>query len=61
MGTKSRESIYGASVRAAAEHAAEARQAADRVPVDRRRRMGSRGVHLWPAFDRQRILGLWQG
>ncbi|MGK7057970.1 hypothetical protein BjapCC829_28190 [Bradyrhizobium barranii] len=31
MGTKSRESIYGASVRAAAEQAAEARKAADRL------------------------------
>lgn len=31
MGTKSRESIYGASVRAAAEQAAEARKKADRL------------------------------
>jgi hypothetical protein len=31
MGTKSRESIYGASVRAAAEHATHARKAADRL------------------------------
>lgn len=31
MGTKSRESIFGASVRAAAEQAAEARKAADRL------------------------------
>jgi hypothetical protein len=31
MGTKSRETIYGASVRAAAEQAAEARKAADRL------------------------------
>jgi hypothetical protein len=34
MGTKSRESIYGASVRAAAEQAAEARKQADRLAVD---------------------------
>ncbi|BBO08504.1 MULTISPECIES: hypothetical protein [Bradyrhizobium] len=31
MGTKSRETIYGASVRAASEQAAEARKAADRL------------------------------
>jgi hypothetical protein len=31
MGTKSRESIYGASIRAAAERAAEARREADRL------------------------------
>ncbi|MGY4513334.1 hypothetical protein ACVIN2_006788 [Bradyrhizobium sp. USDA 3650] len=31
MGTKSRETIYGASVRAAAEQAAEARKTADRL------------------------------
>jgi hypothetical protein len=34
MGTKSRETIYGASVRAAAERAAEARKAADRLAVE---------------------------
>ena len=34
MGTKSRETIYGASVRAAAERAAEARKAADRLTCD---------------------------
>jgi hypothetical protein len=33
MGTKSRETIYGASVRAAAEQAAEARKQADRLAV----------------------------
>jgi hypothetical protein len=33
MGTKSRETIYGASVRAAAERAAEARKDADRLAV----------------------------
>jgi hypothetical protein len=33
MGTKSRETIYGASVRAAAERAAEARREADRLTV----------------------------
>ena len=31
MGTKSRETIYGASIRAAAERATEARKAADRL------------------------------
>jgi hypothetical protein len=31
MGTKSRESIYGSSVRASAERAAEARKQADRL------------------------------
>jgi hypothetical protein len=31
MGTKSRESIYGASVRASAERAAEAREEADKL------------------------------
>ena len=34
MGTKSRETIYGASVRAAAERAAEARKVADRLACD---------------------------
>src|SRR4029079_13607827 len=34
MGTKSRESIYGASIRAAAEQAAEARKAADRLDCE---------------------------
>lgn len=34
MGTKSRESIYGASVRAAAERAAEARKKADRLAFE---------------------------
>jgi hypothetical protein len=34
MGTKSRETIYGASVRAAAERAAEARKQADRLAVE---------------------------
>ncbi len=33
MGTKSRETIYGASIRAAAERAAEARKQADRLAV----------------------------
>ena len=34
MATKSRETIYGASVRAAAEHAAQARKSADRLAVE---------------------------
>jgi len=34
MGTKSRETIYGASVRAAAERATEARKEADRLAVE---------------------------
>ena len=34
MGTKSRETIYGASIRAAAERATEARKEADRVAVE---------------------------
>ena len=34
MGTKSRETIYGASVRAAAERAAEARKQADRLACE---------------------------
>jgi hypothetical protein len=34
MGTKSREAIFGASVRAAAERAAEARKRADRLAVE---------------------------
>jgi hypothetical protein len=34
MGTRSRESIYGASVRAAAERATEARKEADRLAVE---------------------------
>jgi hypothetical protein len=33
MGTKSRETIYGASIRAAAERATEARKEADRLAV----------------------------
>jgi hypothetical protein len=34
MGTKSRETIYGGSVRAAAERATETRKAADRLAVE---------------------------
>ena len=34
MGTKSRETIYGASIRAAAERATEARKEADRLAVE---------------------------
>jgi len=36
MGTKSRETIYGASVRAAAERATEAREQADRLACEAR-------------------------
>jgi hypothetical protein len=45
MGTKSRETIYGASVRAAAERAAEARKEADRLACDpwNKRMLGLRG------------------
>jgi hypothetical protein len=34
MGTKSRETIYGGSIRAAAERAAEARKVADRLACE---------------------------
>ena len=45
MGTKSRETIYGSSVRAAAERAKEARKQADRLGVDawNKRMLGFRG------------------
>ena len=45
MGTKSRDTIYGGSVRAAAELAAEARKAADRLACEARnkRMLGFRG------------------
>src|SRR4029078_1294975 len=45
MGTKSRESIYGASVRAASEQAAEARKTADRLAVEawNKRMLGFQG------------------
>jgi hypothetical protein len=45
MGTKSRETIYGASVRAAAERATEARKAADRLAVEawNKRMLGFQG------------------
>ena len=45
MGTKSRESIYGASIRAAAERAAEARKKADRLAVEawNKRMLGFQG------------------
>jgi hypothetical protein len=45
MGTKSRESIYGASVRAAAERATEARKKADRLACEARnqRMLGFQG------------------
>src|SRR5262245_413403 len=45
MGTKSRETIYGASVRAAAERAAEARREADRLAVEawNKRMLGFQG------------------
>jgi hypothetical protein len=45
MGTKSRESIYAASIRAAAEQAAEARKTADRLACEawNKRMLGSQG------------------
>ena len=45
MGTKSRESIYGAAIRAAAERAMEARKEADRLACDawNRRMLGFQG------------------
>jgi hypothetical protein len=45
VGTKSRETIYGASVRAAAERAAEARREADRLGVEawNKRMLGFQG------------------
>jgi hypothetical protein len=45
MGTKSRDTIYGASVRAAAERATEARKQADRLAVDawNKRMLGFQG------------------
>ena len=45
MGTKSRETIYGASVRAAAERAKEARKEADRLAVEawNKRMLGFQG------------------
>src|SRR3954466_14251075 len=45
MATKSRESIYGASIRAAAEQAAEARKTADRLACEawNQRMLGYRG------------------
>ncbi len=45
MGAKSRETIYGASVRAAAERAAEARKEADRLAVEawNKRMLGFQG------------------
>ena len=52
MGTKSRESIYGASVRAAAEKAAQARKDADRLACEawNKRMLGFKG----PALPRPR-------
>jgi hypothetical protein len=45
MGTKSRESVYGGSIRAAAEQAAEARKTADRLAVEawNKRMLGFQG------------------
>ena len=45
MGSKSRETIYGASVRAAAERATEARKQADRLGVEawNKRMLGFQG------------------
>ena len=45
MGTKSRETIYGASVRAAAERATEARKEADKLAVEawNKRMLGFQG------------------
>ena len=45
MGTKSRETIYGASVRAAAERAADVRKEADRLAVEawNKRMLGFQG------------------
>src|SRR5258707_9005356 len=46
MGTKSRETIYGGSVRAAAERATEARKQADRLAVEawNKRMLGFQGT-----------------
>jgi hypothetical protein len=45
MGTKSRESIYGASIRASAERAKEARKVADRLACEawNKRMLGYKG------------------
>ena len=45
MGTKSRETIYGSSIRASAERAKEARKEADRLACEawNQRMLGSRG------------------
>ena len=43
MGTKSRETIYGASNRAAAERATEARKEADKLAVWNKRMLGFQG------------------
>jgi hypothetical protein len=50
MGSKSRETIYGGSVRAAAEWAAQARKEADRLAVEAwsKRMLGFQGP-AWPS------------
>jgi len=53
MGTRSRESIYGASVRAAAEQATEARKTADRLAC----RLGTSGCSAFR--DRRSLLLHW--
>ena len=56
MGTKSRETIYGSSIRAAAERAAEARKAADRLAVEawNKRMLGFSGSGAAIASARRR-------
>jgi len=52
MGTKSRETIYGASIREAAERAAEASKEADRLAV---------GLLFWLSHFRHRDKRCWRG
>src|SRR6478752_613412 len=56
MGTKSRETIYGASIRAAAERATEARKDADRLAVEawNKRMLGFQGPGTAVARARRR-------
>jgi hypothetical protein len=55
MGSKSRETIYGASVRAAAERAAEARKQADRLTCEawNKRMLAFNGSHRCAVPRRQ--------
>jgi hypothetical protein len=57
MGTKSRETIYGASVRAAAERATQARKEADRLACEAWNKRIASAVRPWDSLSVGRYSG----